>query len=72
MIMRKKKTPTRNDIPDPRRVHALSVYDGQDFVGSIVEHDDVYFAFGTDDVLVGEFTTERAAIHALPAAKVSS
>jgi hypothetical protein len=64
-----RKKVSKSDIPDPTRMHALNVIDGTVWVGQIVEHDGVYFAFRTDDVFIGAFTTQREAIHALPAAK---
>jgi hypothetical protein len=70
--MRKKKIPekipARTDIPDPTRMFSLSVYDGQTYLGCVIESWDVHYAFGPDNALVGEFTTERDAIHALPRA----
>jgi hypothetical protein len=72
MIMRNKKISTRNDIPSAHAPGALSIYDGQNLAGRIVVKDGSYFAFRADHVLVGEYTTQREATRALPAAKVSS
>jgi len=70
--MRTKKVSTRNYIPSARMAHALAVTDGGTCIGRIVAHDGSYFAFGTDVVLLGEFSTQREAMRALPAAKASS
>jgi hypothetical protein len=73
--MRKKKisekSSVRNDIPDPSRMSALSVYDGREYLGCVIESWGVHYAFGVDDALVGGFATEREAINALPGTKVS-
>ena len=72
--MRKKKSipaPVRTDIPDPSRMSGLSVYDGQTYLGCVIESWDVHYAFGPDDALVGEFSSETAAVNSLPGVKTS-
>ena len=52
-------------IPNPNSPHALAVTDGTTTVGAIVPHDGSYFAFDVDDVLVGEYATQREAMRAI-------
>jgi hypothetical protein len=70
-IMRKRISKC-NDIPHAHAPGALAVTDGGTCIGRIVVRDGSYFAFETDNVLVGEFATQREAMRALPAAKASS
>jgi hypothetical protein len=51
--------------------HALAVYDGQQRVGSVVEHDGEFLAFDVHNRRVGVFTNQREALRALPAARSS-
>jgi hypothetical protein len=67
-----KKISKRSDIPSANAPRALSIYDGQNFAGRIVPQDGDYFAFRTDNTLLGVFPTQREAMCALPVAKVSS
>jgi hypothetical protein len=53
-------------IPHAHAPEALAVTDGQDCIGHIVARDGSYFAFGADDILLGEFSTQREAMRALP------
>jgi hypothetical protein len=57
----------RTNIPNPHAPGALAVTDGTTCIGHIV-HDGAYFAFGVDNILIGEYTTQREAMLALPAA----
>jgi hypothetical protein len=66
------KTFKRNDIPNAGAPNALAVTDGGTCIGHIVVRDGTYFAFGTDNILIGKFVTQREAMRALPAAKVAS
>ena len=59
-------------VPRVNAPGALSVTDGTIFIGRIVVQDGSYFAFSTDDSLLGEFATQSEAVRALPAAKVQS
>jgi hypothetical protein len=52
-------------ISNPNSPHALAVTDGTTTVGAIVPHDESYFAFDVDDVLVGEYATQREAMRAI-------
>jgi hypothetical protein len=61
----------RTDIPNPRTPGALAVTDGTTCIGYIV-HDDTYFAFDADNVLIGEYATQREAMRAMPAANTVS
>ena len=63
---------SKSDIPNSRAETALAVTDGGDCIGRIVEHGGVYFAFGTNDALIGAFATQREAMCALPPARTSS
>ncbi len=56
------------DIPNPHAPDSLAVTDGTTSIGRIVARDGSYFAFGTDNILLGEFATQGQAMHALPAA----
>ena len=53
-------------IPNAHVPEALAVTDGQDCIGHIVARDGSYFAFGADDILLGEFSTQREAMRAIP------
>ncbi len=53
-------------IPEPHAAGALTVTDGQDMIGTIVERDHSHFAFDTGGVLVGEYRTRAEAMRALP------
>jgi hypothetical protein len=59
-------TAPRSTIPSPHNPNALSIADGQTHVGKVLHHDGAYFAFDADDVLVGEYRTQREAARALP------
>jgi hypothetical protein len=67
-----KKISKPNDIPNALMAHSLAVTDGGTCIGRIVAHDGSYFAFGTNNVLVGEFATQGQAMRALPAANKQS
>jgi hypothetical protein len=62
----RKKISKCNDLPHVPG--SLAVTDGRETVGHIVVRDGSYFAFGIDDILIGEFDTQSKAIRALPAA----
>ncbi len=54
-------------IPNPRTTPgALAVTDGHDTAGYVIEHDGSFFAYGADQILIGEFPTRRAAARAIP------
>lgn len=54
-------------IPNPRTSpDALSVSDGHQTVGYIIQRDASFFAFDIENVLLGEFKTQRAAVRAIP------
>ena len=65
----RKKISKRNDISSAPAADSLAVTDGTTWIGRIVVRDGFYFAFGTNNILVGEFATQREAMCALPAAK---
>jgi hypothetical protein len=56
-------------IPHPHAAGALSVSDGGQTVGSVVEHDGSFFAFNVEGVLIGEYASQIEATRALPCAK---
>jgi hypothetical protein len=57
-------------IPNPRTtVGALAVTDGHFTAGYVVKLDGSYFAYGADEVLIGEYSTQRAAMRAIPTRK---
>jgi hypothetical protein len=66
-----KKNLKRANIPNPHTCEALTVTDGTEFAGRIVAHAGAFYAFGTDDNLVGKFDTQREAMRALPAANAT-
>jgi hypothetical protein len=47
------------------------VTDGGTCIGRIVVRDGSYFAFGADDILIGEFPSQREVMRVLPAANAS-
>jgi hypothetical protein len=53
------------DIPNPHTPGALAVSDGTTCIGHIV-HAGSYFAFDADDILIGEYATQREAMRAIP------
>lgn len=55
----------------PSADQALTVYDGQHRVGSIVERNGKFIASDAHDRRVGIFTTRREALRALPPARSS-
>ncbi len=59
----------KNTIPDPHDDGALTVTDGQEIAGSIVERDHSFFAFDNRGRLVGEYGTCAEAMQALPKSK---
>ncbi len=64
--------PTRQSkgaTPNAHTPGAMFVTDGQEVAGSLVVRDRSFFAFGADGVLIGEFESQREAIHAIPKAK---
>jgi hypothetical protein len=56
----------------PTADQALTVYDGQHRVGSVVERDGKFLTYDIDDLHVGVFATLPDAMRALPAARSSS
>lgn len=57
-------------IPNPHTAAgALAVADGHVTVGYVVEHDGSFFAYGADQILIGEYSTQRAAMRAIPIRK---
>jgi len=56
----KARTPKATDAS------ALSVCDGTDCVGHLVEHGGKFFAFDLTDKLIGKFATQREAMCAIP------
>jgi hypothetical protein len=56
----------------PTADQALTVYDGQHRVGSVVERNGKFLTYDIDDLHVGVFATLRDAMRALPAARSSS
>ena len=53
-------------VPSPNDVGACWIYDGRNPAGILIERDRSFFVFGTDGILVGEYTTRRAALLAIP------
>jgi hypothetical protein len=53
-------------IPSATAPGYLAIYDSQDLVGTIVEHDSSHFCYGADGVLIGKYPTRAAAVAALP------
>jgi hypothetical protein len=54
-------------IPNPRTAAgALAVADGHVTVGYVIAQDGSYFAYGADQVLIGEFKSQRAAMKSIP------
>ena len=62
--MSKQKSGSR--IPAANNPGAISIYDGQDKAGTVVEHDGSHFSYGNDDILIGEFNTRLEAVRSLP------
>jgi hypothetical protein len=56
----------------PSADQALTVYDGQYRVGSVVERDGKFITYDVDDLHVGVFATLREAMRVLPTARSSS
>jgi len=56
----------KRHIPDPRVGNALSVCDGHETVGFIVEDDKSFFAFDREATLIGEYPTCKQATRAIP------
>jgi hypothetical protein len=56
----------------PSADNALTVYDGQRRVGSVVENGGKFLTYDIDDLHVGVFATLRDAMRALPAARSPS
>jgi hypothetical protein len=55
-----------NAIPYARARGAIDVSDGLFKVGTIVQRDKSFFAFGLDEVLIGEFASLQLAMRAIP------
>jgi hypothetical protein len=54
-------------IPNPSTAaDALSVSDGHNTVGYVIEQDGSYFSFDVNFVLLGEYRTQRMAMRAIP------
>jgi hypothetical protein len=54
-------------IPNLRTIAgALAVTDGAATAGYIVKLDGSYFAYSADQILIGEYSTQRAAMRAIP------
>jgi hypothetical protein len=62
------KNPTNKIVPRANAPESLAVNDGQTCIGHIVASGGSYFAFDADNILFGEFATQREALRALPAA----
>ncbi len=62
----RRKRRKSNGIPDPRAPGALTVTDGHEHVGTVVPCDGSFFAFGTDNVLIGEYRSQAEAMRAIP------
>jgi hypothetical protein len=56
-------------IPKPTLANAVSVYDGTEHVGFVVEHAGAHLAYDSERNLVGEYGTRSAAIKSIPAGK---
>jgi hypothetical protein len=72
MIPAKKAALRSSQARRPTAGQALTVYDGQHRVGSVVERDGRFLTYDIDDLHVGVFATLRDAMRALPAARSSS
>jgi hypothetical protein len=57
---------SRSIIPSPHSADSLVVTDGQQAVGKIIYHDGSFFAFGADDILIGEYHSRQAAMRSIP------
>ena len=60
----------KRTIPSPTASGYLSVADGTETVGSIVVRDADFFAFANTE-LIGQFSTLREAMRAIPARRTS-
>jgi hypothetical protein len=58
-------------IPRADTPGALSVSDGTDAVGSIVEIDRTFFAFDVEHVFIGTYASQREALRSIPGLKTS-
>ena len=56
----------------PTADQAITVYDGQRLVGSVVERNGEFLAFDVHDRRVGVFTNQSDAMRAIPTARSSS
>ena len=56
----------RRSIPRSDAAGAVAIYDGQQFLGTCVEHEHSHFAFDAGGTLIGEYATRLAALRALP------
>jgi hypothetical protein len=54
------KTPSSPPAP------ALAVYDGHDFIGTVVESDGQFRAFDAHNRILGNFKSRRDAMRAIP------
>jgi hypothetical protein len=53
--------------PDPRATAgALVMTVRHATTGHIIKYDGSYFVYGADQILIGEYSTRHAAMHALP------
>ncbi len=62
---------TSRGLPTARTSVALAVTDGHNTIGYVIEHDGSYFAYGADQILIGEFKTRREAVRAIPSVSPS-
>lgn len=66
------KSALRRTIPKYRKSHAavqsaaLTIYDRQDRIGSVVERDGQHLAYTDTGDYVGTFQSRREAMHAIP------
>ena len=54
-----------NSIPSACAVDAMAVTIGTETIGFVVHRDSSYFAFDTNEQLVGEYPSKRAAMRSL-------
>jgi hypothetical protein len=63
---------TRRNSRSRAPIKQLTIYDGQQRVGSIVERDGKFLTYDIDDLHLGVFATLRDAMRSLPPARSSS
>ena len=70
--MQRKRSKSTQRAPSARIGSAMAVTDGSETVGYVIEHGGKHQAFDIDGVLIGEFTSLREAMCAIPTIRKST